>query len=123
MGDYCYIFDIENREPAEFRPTRRLDREFIVMGQPHPWELGGVDALMRTAAAGGGGAMLDPAMPLDPNSAGFMKWVIGYLTSYRRFLESLDRQTGGAGIRRWTVGKDVPEWRCGWCSRYPRRSR
>ena len=23
VGDYCYIFDIENREPAEFRPTRR----------------------------------------------------------------------------------------------------
>ena len=105
VGDYCYIFDIENREPAEFRPTRRLDREFAVMGQPHPWELGGVDAFMRTAAAGGGGAMLDPAMPLDPNSAGFMNWIVGHLTSYRRFLESLDRQTAGSAYGGGSLGQ------------------
>ena len=107
VGDYCYIFDIENREPAEFRPTRRLDREFVIMGQPHPWELGGVDALMRTTASASGGAMIDPAMPTNPYSAGFMQWIVGHLSSYRRFLESLDRQTGGTGFGAGAWGQTV----------------
>lgn len=35
-GDYCYIFDIENREPADTRALRILDAEYCQHSLPHP---------------------------------------------------------------------------------------
>ncbi len=35
-GDYCYIFDIENREPADTRPLRILDSQYFQQSLPHP---------------------------------------------------------------------------------------
>ena len=35
-GDYCYVFDIENREPAETRALRILDAAYCEQGLPHP---------------------------------------------------------------------------------------
>ena len=35
-GDYCYVFDIENREPADTRALRVLDSDFCQRSLPHP---------------------------------------------------------------------------------------
>ena len=35
-GDYCYIFDLENREPADTRPLRNLDARYVAESLPHP---------------------------------------------------------------------------------------
>jgi uncharacterized protein with NAD-binding domain and iron-sulfur cluster len=35
-GDYCYVFDIENREPADTRALRNLDTELSQRSLPHP---------------------------------------------------------------------------------------
>lgn len=38
-GDYCYIFDVENREPADTRPLRNLDSHYATRSLPHPLDL------------------------------------------------------------------------------------
>lgn len=35
-GDYCYVFDIENREPADTRALRDLDSSLCEQSLPHP---------------------------------------------------------------------------------------
>jgi uncharacterized protein with NAD-binding domain and iron-sulfur cluster len=35
-GDYCYVFDIENREPADTRLLRVLDSKYYQQSLPHP---------------------------------------------------------------------------------------
>ncbi|MDR3658469.1 MAG: NAD(P)-binding protein [Mycobacterium sp.] len=35
-GDYCYVFDVENREPADTRPLRTLDSKYCEQSLPHP---------------------------------------------------------------------------------------
>jgi len=35
-GDYCYIFDVENREPADTRGLRILDSQYCLQSLPHP---------------------------------------------------------------------------------------
>nr|WP_301148781.1 FAD-dependent oxidoreductase [Mycobacterium simiae] len=35
-GDYCYVFDIENREPADTRALRNLDSDLCEQSLPHP---------------------------------------------------------------------------------------
>jgi hypothetical protein len=37
-GDYCYVFDIENREPAETRMLRNLDAQLCQQSLPHPFD-------------------------------------------------------------------------------------
>jgi hypothetical protein len=37
-GDYCYVFDIENREPFDTRTLRNLDARFYQDKLPHPLE-------------------------------------------------------------------------------------
>lgn len=52
-GDYCYIFDIENREPADTRALRTLDSKFCQKSLPHPLDI-----------LAGWGAPLSPVPPL-----------------------------------------------------------
>jgi len=35
-GDYCYVFDVENREPADTRSLRMLDSQYCLQDLPHP---------------------------------------------------------------------------------------
>ena len=35
-GDYCYVFDVENREPVDTRALRILDAAYCEQGLPHP---------------------------------------------------------------------------------------
>jgi uncharacterized protein with NAD-binding domain and iron-sulfur cluster len=38
-GDYCYVFDIENREPADTRALRTLDSKYCQESLPHPLDI------------------------------------------------------------------------------------
>lgn len=71
-GDYCYIFDIENREPPDTRALRILDSRSIENALPHP-----LDALPPSA---GGIPMTVP--PFDPNQQ-----MLAYLQFWRQLLE------------------------------------
>ncbi len=35
-GDYCYVFDVENREPPDTRTLRNLDTQYCLESLPHP---------------------------------------------------------------------------------------
>jgi hypothetical protein len=35
-GDYCYVFDVENREPADTRALRNVDSQYCLQSLPHP---------------------------------------------------------------------------------------
>jgi uncharacterized protein with NAD-binding domain and iron-sulfur cluster len=37
-GDYCYVFDLENREPADTRVIRNLDSKLCEQSLPHPFD-------------------------------------------------------------------------------------
>ena len=37
-GDYCYVFDLENREPADTRTLRNLDAHLFNDSRPHPFD-------------------------------------------------------------------------------------
>jgi hypothetical protein len=37
--DYCYVFDIENREPADTRTLRTLDSDYCQRSLPPPWDI------------------------------------------------------------------------------------
>lgn len=71
-GDYCYIFDIENREPPDTRALRILDSRSIENALPHP-----LDVLLPSP---GGIPMTVP--PLDPNQQ-----MLAYLQLWRQLLE------------------------------------
>jgi uncharacterized protein with NAD-binding domain and iron-sulfur cluster len=71
-GDYCYVFDIENREPADTRALRVLDSRFSEQALPHP-----LDTLTSPT---GGGPMTMP--PFDPNQQ-----LLAYLQAVRQLLE------------------------------------
>lgn len=38
-GDYCYVFDMENREPADTRTLRTLDADYCRRSLPPPWDV------------------------------------------------------------------------------------
>jgi uncharacterized protein with NAD-binding domain and iron-sulfur cluster len=66
-GDYCFIFDCENREPADARATRDLDAEYYARKLPHPWQLWGIDnavALASRLDTSGGSYSYDPGLLL-----------------------------------------------------------
>ncbi len=42
-GDYCYVFDIENREPADTRALRTLDSKYCLHSLPHPLDISAAD--------------------------------------------------------------------------------
>lgn len=90
-GDYCFIFDLENREPADFRPTRVIDERFADRALPHPWEAQGTDSMM--AAMGQGAIPLDPTMPLDPFSPGYLRWTVQHMKNWRIMFEALNEIT------------------------------
>lgn len=90
-GDYCFIFDIENREPADFRPTRVVDERYADRGLPHPWDAQGTDSII--AAMNQGAIPLDPTMPTDPFSPAYLRWLLQHLKNWRIMFEALDKIT------------------------------
>ncbi|MGV9798301.1 FAD-dependent oxidoreductase [Mycobacterium sp. NPDC003449] len=87
-GDYCYVFDLENREPADTRPLRSLDSRYSLESLPHP--LDPLDAVAGGASTlpfvPGGLSMTTPSD--DPG-----RQLFGYLAAWRQYLE---QAMGGA---------------------------
>ncbi|MBN3453181.1 NAD(P)-binding protein [Mycobacterium sp. DSM 3803] len=90
-GDYCYVFDIENREPADTRALRVLDARYCEESLPHP---------LDTSAAYPGGAVTSPipstvggqpmtypipSMPAPPTD--YQQQLLAYLQVWRALLE------------------------------------
>ena len=78
VGDYCFVYDLENFEPAQFRPIRNLDDRLAAEGLPHPWESLGIDAIARSKPKA-------PAMPALPG----LEQLMGDLRAWTTHLESL----------------------------------
>ncbi|WP_458317364.1 FAD-dependent oxidoreductase [Mycolicibacterium brisbanense] len=83
-GDYCYVFDIENREPADARPLRTLDGQYCREALPHPLDT----AAPLLLPAGGGLPMTQPTIPPEPVH------LLTYLQAWRQFLQ----QAGLGGL-------------------------
>ncbi|MBJ7386900.1 MAG: oxidoreductase, partial [Mycolicibacterium sp.] len=66
-GDYCYVFDVENREPADTRALRILDSGYCLQSIPHPFDaFTAVPPVIPTSTPTFPGG-LPMSSPLDPN--------------------------------------------------------
>jgi uncharacterized protein with NAD-binding domain and iron-sulfur cluster len=86
-GDYCYVFDLENREPLDARQLRNLDSQYFLAGLPHP-----LDTLIPSSVGG-------PSMS-SPND--YTGQLLAYLQAWRQYLEQVTSGT----IPQWPV----PGW-------------
>lgn len=77
-GDYCYVFDIENREPADTRALRILDSRFCEWSLPHPLDVGAPTSFIPPPA--GGQEMFGP-------TTDYNQQLLAYLQAWRELLE------------------------------------
>ena len=79
-GDYCFIFDCENREPADARPTRAVDSDYFRAGLAHPWHVWGIDNASAVASNYGAyGPAVDPYAPA--------MWIVDQVRQWRKLVE------------------------------------
>ena len=83
-GDYCYVFDIENREPADARPLRILDGHYCRESLPHPLDTpaafpAGVPTFPVPPPAGG--------QPMTTSPIDYNQQLLAYLQAWRQLLE------------------------------------
>lgn len=80
-GDYCFVFDIENREPLDTRALRDLDSQYWLAGLPHPLDLPvpGAPEMPVPPIPGG------PPMTASPND--YTSQLLVHLQAWRRYLE------------------------------------
>jgi hypothetical protein len=82
-GDYCYVFDVENREPYETRTLRNLDTKYCLASQPHPIDFSGANSgppVLPAPSITGGQHMTSPT----PDQA---QQLLGHLQAWRQHLE------------------------------------
>ncbi|MGO9156961.1 NAD(P)-binding protein [Mycobacterium sp.] len=91
-GDYCYVFDIENREPADTRVLRTLDSDFCQRSLPHPLDAPAALALSVPMSPipplAGGPQMFTPAMDYNQQ-------LLAYLSAWQQFLQQWPATTAG----------------------------
>ncbi|GAA5176439.1 hypothetical protein GCM10023321_84820 [Pseudonocardia eucalypti] len=82
-GDYCYVFDLEDREPLDARGPRNLDGECYLAGLPHP--LAALSALSAPTL---------PTLPVPPTGGqplpspeDYTSHLLTYLQAWRQYLE------------------------------------
>ena len=91
-GDYCYVFDIENREPADTRPLRTLDSDYCRRSLPPPWDI---------PVAHSFGVPKSPVPParwrleMFPSTPDYNQHMFAYLHAWRQFLEQWAAMTAG----------------------------
>ena len=84
-GDYCYVFDIENREPADTRPLRTLDSQLCQQSLPHPLDTPAASPIPLLA---GGQQMFTP-------TTDYNQQLLGYLQTWRQLLEQWTTMAAG----------------------------
>jgi uncharacterized protein with NAD-binding domain and iron-sulfur cluster len=83
-GDYCFVFDIENREPLDARGLRNLDSRCCRAGLPHPLDapgaalLGGAEPALPSLAGG---------QPMSSSPNDYTGQLLTYLQAWRQYLE------------------------------------
>jgi hypothetical protein len=91
-GDYCYVFDIENREPADTRALRVLDSKYCQQSLPHP---------LDTPAAHWVGVPTSPIPPLaggqqmSTPTTDYNQQLLAYLQTWRQLLDQWTSMTAG----------------------------
>jgi hypothetical protein len=90
-GDYCYVFDIENREPLDTRTLRNLDARYAQESLPHP---------LDTPAGSPVGAPTPHVPPLtggQPMTSPIVynQQLLAYLQAWRQLLETSAAMTSG----------------------------
>ncbi|TPG34576.1 FAD-dependent oxidoreductase [Mycolicibacterium hodleri] len=93
-GDYCYVFDIENREPPDTRALRVVDSEYCQESLPHPLDppgtLPGSTPTSPATPTAGGRPMTPSPSPMDESQPFF-----AYLQAWRQLLEPLATMASG----------------------------
>lgn len=84
-GDYCYVFDVENREPADTRALRILDARYCEESLPHPLDtpLEPWDAQPVPSNIGGP----NMSYPMTPPPTDYNQQLLAYLQVWRQLLE------------------------------------
>ncbi|MEO3760792.1 FAD-dependent oxidoreductase [Mycobacterium sp. B14F4] len=83
-GDYCYVVDMENREPLDTRPLRNLDAQYHQQSRPHPLDpsagppTGSIPPFVPPATGG----------PPMTSSFDFNRQLLVYLQAWRQLLEA-----------------------------------
>lgn len=85
-GDYCYIFDIENREPAETRVLRVLDARYYERSLPHPLDVPTGAPASHPPAEGA---------PMTTPTTGIDQQLLATLSAWRQFLEQWTTMASG----------------------------
>jgi len=80
-GDYCFVFDIENREPLETRSLRNLDSQYCRADLPHP-----LDTVAPTASDGTVPAP-HPGGPPMTSPTDYTGQLLASLQAWRQYLE------------------------------------
>lgn len=86
-GDYCYVFDIENREPADTRALRALDSQYCQRSLPHP-----LDSPIPTSTGG------RPMTGVTPPPADHNEQLLAYLAVWQQLLEKTMAMLGGPSV-------------------------
>jgi FAD dependent oxidoreductase len=104
-GDYCFVFDIENREPLDTRSLRNLDSQYHRASLPHPLDTTGpavVGAPGSPVPSLAGG----PPMTTSPND--YTGQLLSYLQAWRQYLEQVT-STAATG-QLWPSAPWPPPW-------------
>jgi len=88
-GDYCYVFDIENREPYETRRLRNLDSQYCLASLPHPMDFSGANPSGQPAFPV---PSIPGGQPMTSSLTDYAQPLLAYLQAWRQHLE----QTTGA---------------------------
>ena len=82
-GDYCFVFDIENREPADTRAVRNLDDQYWLASLPNPLDLPGASPVGAPVPPLGGG------QPMTTSPTDYTQQLLAYLQAWRQYLEQV----------------------------------
>ncbi len=88
-GDYCYVFDIENREPLETRFLRELDSQYWLQSLPHPLD---ISVPTPVGASTSPVPSLPGGLPMTTSPTDYTQQLLAYLQAWRQYLEH------GAGV-------------------------
>ncbi len=93
-GDYCYVFDVENREPLETRALRNLDSQYCLASLPHPLDLSGSNPNVTPAFSV---PPLPGGQPVTPFPTDAQQ-LLAYLQAWRQYLEQTTGTTTPAQL-------------------------
>jgi len=92
-GDYCFVFDVENREPLETRALRNLDSSFFRASLPHPLDAMNAGSFL---SAGSTAPPIAGGLPMTTPPDAYTGQLLTYLQAWRQYLEQVVQGAAGA---------------------------